>query len=183
MLEDSHWHVQETAVKTLNGFLAHVDSWALLSTPETSQEAAAMLAHTDPGVRYSVLMAMSAFLQHDGLRAMIANEETFQDIATMLTDPDTEVPALLRCASDPSGTDVAARQMAQLATPESNAAAFRVYTPCGGSHAIGHMLGPFGVGHGATSAILLPAVYTYNARHETSYNTVVPLVPAPPLLP
>ncbi|KAJ7211757.1 putative Fe-containing alcohol dehydrogenase [Mycena pura] len=78
------------------------------------------------------------------------------------------VPALLRCAADPRGTDVAARQMAQLATPDSNAAVMRVYTPCGGSHAIGHMLGPFGVGHGATSAILLPAVCAYNARHGTA---------------
>lgn len=33
----------------------------------------------------------------------------------------------------------------------------------GASHGIGHQLGPFGVGHGETSCILLPAVCKYNA--------------------
>jgi alcohol dehydrogenase class IV len=33
----------------------------------------------------------------------------------------------------------------------------------GASHGIGHNLGPFGVGHGETSCILLPAVCKYNA--------------------
>jgi alcohol dehydrogenase class IV len=36
----------------------------------------------------------------------------------------------------------------------------------GASHGIGHMLGPLGkVAHGETSAILLPAVCRYNAKH------------------
>ena len=35
----------------------------------------------------------------------------------------------------------------------------------GGSHAIGHQLGPLGVGHGETSCILLPAVLKYNHLH------------------
>lgn len=34
--------------------------------------------------------------------------------------------------------------------------------PLGASHAIGHQLGPLGVGHGETSCILLPAVCKYN---------------------
>nr|POE48412.1 ethanolamine utilization protein eutg [Quercus suber] len=34
----------------------------------------------------------------------------------------------------------------------------------GGSHGIGHQLGPLGVGHGQTSCILLPSVMKYNAR-------------------
>ncbi|KAJ7625585.1 putative Fe-containing alcohol dehydrogenase [Roridomyces roridus] len=73
------------------------------------------------------------------------------------------VPALLRSKADE--TDVAARLDAQLASVDAIAATLRVYTPAGGSHGIGHMLGPFGVGHGHTSCILLPAVCKYNARH------------------
>lgn len=34
----------------------------------------------------------------------------------------------------------------------------------GASHGIGHQLGPFGVGHGETSCILLPSVMKYNAK-------------------
>ncbi|KAL2071615.1 hypothetical protein VTL71DRAFT_12850 [Oculimacula yallundae] len=37
--------------------------------------------------------------------------------------------------------------------------------PMGGSHGIGHQLGPLGVGHGETSCIMLPAVLKYNAHH------------------
>ncbi|KAG9234365.1 alcohol dehydrogenase [Amylocarpus encephaloides] len=37
--------------------------------------------------------------------------------------------------------------------------------PMGGSHGIGHQLGPLGVGHGETSCILLPAVLKYNFLH------------------
>ena len=36
------------------------------------------------------------------------------------------------------------------------------------SHAIGHQLGPLGVGHGETSCILLPAVCKYNAEHHAN---------------
>lgn len=35
----------------------------------------------------------------------------------------------------------------------------------GGSHGIGHQLGPLGVGHGQTSCVLLPAVLDYNLLH------------------
>ena len=37
--------------------------------------------------------------------------------------------------------------------------------PMGGSHAIGHQLGPLGVGHGETSCIMLPAVLKYSYEH------------------
>ncbi|KAG4430823.1 hypothetical protein IFR05_013700 [Cadophora sp. M221] len=37
--------------------------------------------------------------------------------------------------------------------------------PMGGSHGIGHQLGPLGVGHGETSCIMLPAVLKYNAQY------------------
>lgn len=33
---------------------------------------------------------------------------------------------------------------------------------------IGHMLGPFGVGHGETSCILLPSVCKYNSTDPTA---------------
>lgn len=36
--------------------------------------------------------------------------------------------------------------------------------PMGASHGIGHQLGPFGVGHGETSCILLPAVCKWNKK-------------------
>ncbi|TAQ87443.1 hypothetical protein B7494_g4226 [Chlorociboria aeruginascens] len=35
--------------------------------------------------------------------------------------------------------------------------------PLGGSHAIGHQLGPFGVAHGHTSCVICPAIMKYNA--------------------
>lgn len=35
----------------------------------------------------------------------------------------------------------------------------------GGSHGIGHQLGPLGVGHGETSCIMLPAVLKFNYLH------------------
>jgi alcohol dehydrogenase class IV len=37
--------------------------------------------------------------------------------------------------------------------------------PMGGSHGIGHQLGPLGVGHGETSCVMLPAVLKYNYKH------------------
>ena len=43
--------------------------------------------------------------------------------------------------------------------------AFGQGVPMGGSHGIGHQLGPLGVGHGETSCILLPAVLKYNYVH------------------
>jgi len=35
----------------------------------------------------------------------------------------------------------------------------------GGSHGIGHQLGPLGVGHGQTSCVILPSVLKYNFKH------------------
>ncbi|KAJ7718187.1 putative Fe-containing alcohol dehydrogenase [Mycena olivaceomarginata] len=62
--------------------------------------------------------------------------------------------------------DVQARLLCQMASIDAVASCARVYSPVGGSHAIGHILGPFGVVHGATSGILLPAVCKYNARYS-----------------
>lgn len=41
----------------------------------------------------------------------------------------------------------------------------RAGIPMGGSHAIGHQLGPLGVPHGVTSCVLNPAVMKYNMKH------------------
>ncbi|KJZ78531.1 hypothetical protein HIM_01922 [Hirsutella minnesotensis 3608] len=72
------------------------------------------------------------------------------------------VPGLLRCKKD--AADVEARFSCQLAV---RFAMENVWAgiPMGGSHAIGHQLGPLGVPHGITSCILCPAVMKYNAQH------------------
>ncbi|KAJ7488291.1 putative Fe-containing alcohol dehydrogenase [Mycena latifolia] len=118
---------------------------------------------------------LSLFLQ-SGVRAV---DHCVEAICSLFCNEVTEmhatkaleqlVPALLRCKVDDAKTDVEARHICQMAVIEA-LASFRVYTPCGASHAIGHMLGPFGVGHGETSAILLPAVCKFNARHEANLD-------------
>lgn len=75
------------------------------------------------------------------------------------------IPSLLRVRRDEQGEDVEARHLGMMGAIEAIAALSRVYTPAGASHAIGHLLGPLGCGHGETSAILLPAVCAYNAAH------------------
>ncbi|OAQ63670.2 Dehydroquinate synthase-like protein [Pochonia chlamydosporia 170] len=72
------------------------------------------------------------------------------------------VPNLLRCKADPS--NVKARHECQMAV---NLAMWNVRAgiPMGGSHAIGHQLGPLGVPHGVTSCIMCPAVMKYNIQH------------------
>ncbi|CAK7199697.1 hypothetical protein SEUCBS139899_002380 [Sporothrix eucalyptigena] len=75
------------------------------------------------------------------------------------------VPSLLRCKADPA--DVNARHRCQMAV---NLAMdnVRAGIPMGGSHAIGHQLGPLGVPHGVTSCIVCSAVMKYNIRHGTA---------------
>ncbi|KAJ7930732.1 putative Fe-containing alcohol dehydrogenase [Mycena leptocephala] len=77
------------------------------------------------------------------------------------------VPGLLRSKVDAEAkADIEARFLCQMASIDAIASVALVHTPVGGSHAIGHVLGPFGVVHGATSGIILPAVCKYNARHS-----------------
>jgi alcohol dehydrogenase class IV len=71
------------------------------------------------------------------------------------------IPGLLRCKHDPR--DLAARHLCQLGVVDAMSAVSSG-VPLGASHAIGHQLGPLGVGHGETSCILLPAVCKYNAK-------------------
>lgn len=72
------------------------------------------------------------------------------------------VPNLLKCKADP--TDSEARHQCQMAVilAMDNV---RAGIPMGGSHAIGHQLGPLGVPHGVTSCVLNPVVMKYNIKH------------------
>ncbi|KAI1070365.1 hypothetical protein NW752_010395 [Fusarium irregulare] len=71
------------------------------------------------------------------------------------------IPGLLRCKHDPKDLD--ARHLCQTGVVEAMRAV-STGVPLGASHAIGHQLGPLGVGHGETSCILLPAVCKFNAK-------------------
>ncbi|KAK6418212.1 hypothetical protein LTR95_017219 [Oleoguttula sp. CCFEE 5521] len=75
------------------------------------------------------------------------------------------VPGLLRCKADAEGKDVEARAKCQ-AGVRLGMECVRMGVPMGGSHAIGHQLGPLGVPHGVTSCIMCPAVMKYNIRHN-----------------
>ncbi|KAJ7870932.1 hypothetical protein B0H14DRAFT_2725015 [Mycena olivaceomarginata] len=106
-----------------------------------------------------------SLLLPSGIRAV---DHCVETLCSLLCNEQL-VPALLRSKADDSKTDVEARHLCQMASVDA-IASFRVYTPCGASHAIGHMLGPFGVGHGQTSGILLPAVCKYNALHRANLD-------------
>ncbi|KAG7121497.1 Dehydrogenase FUM7 like protein [Verticillium longisporum] len=69
--------------------------------------------------------------------------------------------ALLKCKQDPK--DLEARHQCQTGVVEAMRAV-SCGVPLGGSHAIGHQLGPLGVSHGETSCILLPAVCSFNSQ-------------------
>ncbi|KFZ11173.1 hypothetical protein V502_07707 [Pseudogymnoascus sp. VKM F-4520 (FW-2644)] len=75
------------------------------------------------------------------------------------------VPGLLRCKQN--ANDIEARHLCQLGVVEAMSAVSSG-VPLGASHAIGHQLGPLGVGHGETSCILLPAVCKYNAAQNAN---------------
>ncbi|KIW84758.1 hypothetical protein Z517_00146 [Fonsecaea pedrosoi CBS 271.37] len=70
------------------------------------------------------------------------------------------VPGLLRSKANPDDSE--GRYLCQLGVIQAMQAV-STGTPLGASHAIGHQLGPLGVGHGETSCILLPAVCKFNA--------------------
>lgn len=72
------------------------------------------------------------------------------------------IPNLIKTKLDPNDLD--ARQQCQLGVilAMNNV---RSGIPMGGSHAIGHQLGPLGVPHGVTSCILCPSVMKYNWRN------------------
>ncbi|TVY35688.1 Dehydrogenase [Lachnellula subtilissima] len=72
------------------------------------------------------------------------------------------IPALLRTKQDPADLD--ARLNAQKGGAESMKAHLLEGVHAGGSHGIGHQLGPYGVPHAETTCVLLPAVQKFNAR-------------------
>ncbi|KAF8129143.1 hypothetical protein K438DRAFT_1999967 [Mycena galopus ATCC 62051] len=77
------------------------------------------------------------------------------------------VPGLLRCNADGEAkADVGARLLCQIASIDALTSFAWVYTSLGGSHVIEHILGPFGVVHEATNAILLPAVCKFNVHRS-----------------
>jgi len=71
------------------------------------------------------------------------------------------VPALIRTKRDPNDLD--ARFQSMMGVIEAMSAVGSG-VPLGASHAIGHQLGPLGVGHGETSCIMLPAVCKWNEK-------------------
>lgn len=75
------------------------------------------------------------------------------------------VRGLIACKDDADGVDVGARTRCHEGV-RSAMENMRAGVPMGGSHAIGHQLGPLGVPHGVTSCILCPAVIKFNARYS-----------------
>ncbi|PYH99240.1 putative Fe-containing alcohol dehydrogenase [Aspergillus ellipticus CBS 707.79] len=73
------------------------------------------------------------------------------------------VPGLLRCRFDKR--DLGGRLECALGSVDAMAACSDGRVQLGGSHGVGHQLGPLGVGHGETSCILLPAVCKFNAKY------------------
>ncbi|KAK1061625.1 hypothetical protein LTR74_010886 [Friedmanniomyces endolithicus] len=79
------------------------------------------------------------------------------------------LPGLLRCKADPD--DVEARRRCQVGVNLAMGSV-RAGVPMGGSHAIGHQLGPLGVAHGVTSCIMLPAVLNFNLQHGIDHPEI-----------
>lgn len=75
------------------------------------------------------------------------------------------VPSLLAYKKDPGNPD--AIMQAFLGAAESMKTS-NSGVKKGGSHAIGHQLGPLGVPHGETSCVMLPAVCKWNAMKEAN---------------
>ncbi|KAF4984487.1 hypothetical protein FZEAL_335 [Fusarium zealandicum] len=75
------------------------------------------------------------------------------------------IPGLLSTKSDPKSLE--ARHMCQQGVVEAMCAVSSG-VQLGASHAIGHQLGPLGVGHGETSCILLPAVCKFNLEKKAN---------------
>ena len=111
-----------------------------------------------------------------GVRAIDHCVETLCSLsATSQSDTDaTEglklmVPNLLACHADPQGHDILARHKCHMGVLLAMKS-IRAGVPMGGSHAIGHQLGPLGVPHGVTSCIMCPAVMKWNASQTSDAN-------------
>lgn len=75
------------------------------------------------------------------------------------------ITGLIRCKHNQA--DLEARHLCQLGVISAMSAVSHA-VPLGASHAIGHQLGPLGVGHGETSCVLLPAVCKFNASRNAN---------------
>jgi alcohol dehydrogenase class IV len=102
-----------------------------------------------------------------GIRAV---DHCIEAICSLQSKPDADedaekalrllIPGLLGARASQSSID--ARLKSQLGVIEAMKAV-KKGVPMGASHGIGHQLGPYGVGHGETSCIMLPAVMQFNA--------------------
>lgn len=73
------------------------------------------------------------------------------------------LPGLLTTRQDEP--DVEARKQSQLGVVAAMRG-LKAGVPMGASHAIGHQLGPLGVGHGETSCVMLPSVLRWNLQNS-----------------
>jgi alcohol dehydrogenase class IV len=73
------------------------------------------------------------------------------------------IPSLLRTARDPADLDARFQSMMGVIAAMD---AVGSGVPMGASHAIGHQLGPLGVGHGETSCVMLPTVCKWNWERD-----------------
>ena len=95
--------------------------------------------------------------------------------ATSQSDQDAEaglrllVPWLLKTKEDEG--NIEARHYCQMGVRLAMKNV-RAGIPMGGSHAIGHQLGPMGVGHGVTSCIMCPAVMKWNIEHGRDISEI-----------
>jgi alcohol dehydrogenase class IV len=80
------------------------------------------------------------------------------------------VPSLMKCKQDPKDTEARHNCQMSVILAMDNV---RAGIPMGGSHAIGHQLGPLGVAHGVTSCILCPAVMKYNIKHADGNPAII----------
>lgn len=81
------------------------------------------------------------------------------------------VPGLLKCQKDTKNEE--ARLACQLGVIDAIGAIFFDKVPLGGSHGIGHQLGPLGVGHGETSCVILPYVCKFNEHANAEQQAKV----------
>ncbi|KAJ4387930.1 hypothetical protein N0V93_008533 [Gnomoniopsis smithogilvyi] len=81
------------------------------------------------------------------------------------------MPGLLKTKRNPH--DSRARLSCQLGAAESMKANVIYGVHVGGSHGIGHQLGPIGVPHAETTCVCLPAVQKFNAKVNASQQAIV----------
>jgi alcohol dehydrogenase class IV len=120
------------------------------------------LAQTTPQITWLSSGVRSVDHCIETLGSLYSNPAADSVAASSLT---ALVPALLACKTEPQNEENFLT--AQLAVIDAMSAVQKGVR-LGGSHAIGHQLGPLGVGHGITSCIMLPAVMAYNAKHGSS---------------